>query len=69
MISLMTDQQLDALIDRQIEQLETWFEEQQEQHELEELEDDEMVMVNKEFLLPTREELFETFMYNKATHD
>ena len=40
---IMTDQQLDALIDRQIEQYETWLEELNEQHwqqELEELEED-----------------------------
>ena len=40
---IMTDQQLDALIDRQIEQHESWLEELNEQHwqqELEELEED-----------------------------
>lgn len=40
---VMTDQQIDALIDRQIEQYESWLEELNEQHwqqELEELEDD-----------------------------
>ena len=39
----MTDPQLDALIDRQIEQYESWLEELNEQHwqqELEELEED-----------------------------
>jgi len=36
----MTDQQLDALIDRQIEQYESWLEEWQELEELEKLEED-----------------------------
>jgi len=43
---IMTDQQIDALIDRQIEHYEIWLEELNEQHwqqELEELELEELM--------------------------
>ena len=87
---IMTDQQLDALIDRQIEQNESWLIELAVQQEIEEEKiwneqaihqqwyidllnnTDEMVieeMVIDELFPYSSEEMRETIMYNKATHD